>query len=96
VRAALAALVTALPLATPAHAATPLIGIGEQHPQIFTDEAFAPLGIKDARFVAAYDALDSDSRSSTATCGPRAPRTSASCSASATPATSRRRTRCRP
>jgi len=60
VRAALAALVTALPLATPAHAATPLIGIGEQHPQIFTDEAFAPLGIKDARFVAAYDALDSD------------------------------------
>ena len=30
----------------------PLIGIGEQHPEIFSDEAFAPLGIKDVRFIA--------------------------------------------
>ena len=36
--------------AAAAHA--PLIGIGEQHPEIFTDAAFAPLGISDARFVA--------------------------------------------
>jgi hypothetical protein len=60
VRAAVAALVAALLLAAPAHAATPRIGIGEQHAQIFSDEAFAPLGIRDVRFVAAYDALDSD------------------------------------
>jgi hypothetical protein len=59
VRVLLAALL-ALVFAPAAHAATPLIGIGEQHPQIFTDEAFAPLGIKDVRFVAAYDALSSD------------------------------------
>ncbi len=34
------ALVAALVFAPAAHAKLPLIGIGEQHPQIFTDEAF--------------------------------------------------------
>jgi hypothetical protein len=53
------ALVAALVLA-PAAQATPLIGIGEQHPQIFSDEAFPPLGIRDARFIASYDALNND------------------------------------
>jgi polysaccharide biosynthesis protein PslG len=50
----------ALVLAPAAHAAPPRIGIGEQHAQIFTDEAFAPLGVTDVRFVAAYDALNSE------------------------------------
>jgi hypothetical protein len=53
------ALVAVLVLAAPARA-TPLIGIGEQHPQIFTDEAFGPLGIRDVRFIASYDALRND------------------------------------
>jgi len=47
----------ALLVFAPSAGATPLIGIGEQHPAMFTDEAFAPLGVRDARFVAAYDAL---------------------------------------
>ena len=34
------ALVAALVFAPAANAKLPLIGIGEQHPQIFTDEAF--------------------------------------------------------
>jgi hypothetical protein len=55
----LLALVAVLVLASPA-SATPLIGIGEQHPQIFTDEAFGPLGVSDARFIASYDALNND------------------------------------
>jgi hypothetical protein len=59
VRCVLLALVAGL-LFAPAADAVPLIGIGEQHPQIFTDEAFTPLGIRDVRFVASYDALDND------------------------------------
>jgi polysaccharide biosynthesis protein PslG len=55
----LLALVAVLVFA-PAASATPLIGIGEQHTQIFSSEAFPPLGIRDARFVASYDALDND------------------------------------
>jgi hypothetical protein len=51
------ALVAALVVAPAANAKPPLIGIGEQHPQIFTDEAFAPLGIRDVRYIASYDAL---------------------------------------
>ncbi len=35
----------------------PLIGIGEQHPQLFGDPNFQRLGIRDVRFVAAWDAL---------------------------------------
>ena len=49
----------ALLLAPTASAATPLIGIGEQHPQLFTDPSFHELGIRDVRFVAAWDALSS-------------------------------------
>jgi hypothetical protein len=62
VRAVLAALLLSLCLTAVAQAKTtgPLIGIGEQHPQLFSDEAFAPLGIKDVRFIASYDALNSD------------------------------------
>jgi hypothetical protein len=56
VKALLTAL-AALLLLAPAASARPLIGIGEQHPQIFTDEAFAPLGIRDVRYIASYDAL---------------------------------------
>jgi hypothetical protein len=51
------ALMAALVVAPAANAKPPLIGIGEQHPQIFTDEAFAPLGIRDVRYIASYDAL---------------------------------------
>jgi hypothetical protein len=49
--------VALLVLAPPAGAKVPLIGIGEQHPRMFTDEAFPPLGIRDVRFIASYDAL---------------------------------------
>jgi hypothetical protein len=58
VRVALA--VVALLLFVPSADARLLIGIGEQHPQMFSDEAFPPLGIKDARFVASYDALGNE------------------------------------
>ncbi|HWK29896.1 MAG TPA: glycosyl hydrolase [Solirubrobacter sp.] len=56
------AIVLALVLATPAAAATrpPLIGVGEQNVSVFTDPAFESLGLRDVRFVAAYDALHSD------------------------------------
>jgi hypothetical protein len=57
VKALLTAL-AALLLLAPAASARPLIGIGEQHPQIFTDEAFTPLGIRDVRYIASYDALN--------------------------------------
>jgi hypothetical protein len=50
----------ALLVVAPAAGAAPLIGIGEQHPEMFTDAAFAPLGVKDARFVASYDALGNE------------------------------------
>ena len=53
--------VAALLLAAPsARAATPLVGIGEQHPQLFTQTPFQELGVENVRFIAAYDALDSD------------------------------------
>jgi len=50
----------ALLVFAPAGGAAPRIGIGEQHPEMFTDAAFAPLGVKDARFVASYDALGNE------------------------------------
>lgn len=56
----LLAALLALCIAPAAASAQPRIGIGEQHPLIFSDPAFAPLGIRDVRFVAAYDALNSD------------------------------------
>jgi hypothetical protein len=49
-----------VPGAAEAAARLPVIGIGEQHPQIFGDEAFYDLGVRDVRFVAAWDALQSD------------------------------------
>jgi hypothetical protein len=51
----------ALLVLAPAASAQPLIGIGEQHPGIFTDESFAPLGIRDVRYIASYDALNDPS-----------------------------------
>jgi hypothetical protein len=62
VRAVIVALVLSLCFTATAQAETtgPLIGIGEQHDEIFGDAAFEPLGIKDVRFVASYDALESD------------------------------------
>ena len=67
----------------PPRAAAPLIGIGEQHPQIFTDAAFAPLGIRDVRFIASYDALElrlAARRARRLPARPRATPTSACCS----------------
>ena len=58
-RVVLAALL-ALCFAPAASAAPPLIGIGEQHPQLFSDASFHALGVRDVRFIAAWDALDSD------------------------------------
>jgi hypothetical protein len=40
-------------------AAPPLVGIGEQNPEIFGDAHWRALGLKDVRVVASYDALDS-------------------------------------
>ena len=58
----LLAIALALVLAAPAAAATrpPLIGVGEQRMEVFDDPAFLRLGLRDVRFVAAYDALHSD------------------------------------
>ncbi len=49
----------ALLIAPAASAATPVIGIGEQHPELFADKSFQQLGVRDVRFVAAWDALNS-------------------------------------
>jgi len=54
VPALLAALALAL-LAPPAPAA-PLVGVGEQQPQIFADTAWTALGLRDVRLVASWDA----------------------------------------
>jgi len=48
----------ALMLLAPAQsgaASRDLVGIGEQDPSMFTDAAFQPLGIKRARYIAAWD-----------------------------------------
>ena len=56
----IAALLAVLCFAPAASAATPpLVGIGEQGTQIFTDPSWQALGLKDVRVVASYDALDS-------------------------------------
>ena len=49
-------------LAAPATvaAATPTIGIGEQHPQLFAQQPFHDLNVRHVRFVAAWDAFASD------------------------------------
>ena len=54
----LAAMLIAAPSAQAAK--VPLVGIGEQHPQLFTQPPFQDLGVKNVRFIAAYDALSSD------------------------------------
>lgn len=42
-----------------ASAAVPTIGIGEQHPQLFTQQRFHDLGIEHVRFIVAWDAFKS-------------------------------------
>jgi hypothetical protein len=60
VAALLGALALALAAAVPARAdAAPLIGIGDQHTQMFGDPHWEALGVRDVRFVAAWDALQS-------------------------------------
>ena len=46
-----------LPVSATAAPLPPRIGIGEQHPQMFTDSAFQNLNVRDARFIASWDAL---------------------------------------
>jgi hypothetical protein len=43
-----------------AAAAIPTIGIGEQHPQLFTQERFQDLNITHVRYVASWDAFSSE------------------------------------
>jgi len=59
VLAAAAALVVALGAPATANAA-PAIGIGEQSAELFTSSHFTRLGLRDVRFIAAWDALQSD------------------------------------
>jgi hypothetical protein len=56
-----AALAAALALGAPARAAAtpPLVGIGEQNREIFTDAQWRALGLEDVRVIASYDALHS-------------------------------------
>ena len=54
---ALLALLFALALASPAAAAPPLIGIGEQKPGMFTDPRWQRLGLQEARYVTPWDTL---------------------------------------
>lgn len=54
---ALLSLLFALALASPAAAAPPLIGIGEQKPGMFTDKRWERLGLNEARFVTPWDTL---------------------------------------
>src|SRR5262249_2092600 len=58
--ATLIGLLAALLLAAPARAAAPpLVGIGEQSPEMFSDAKWQALGLKDLRVIASYDALHS-------------------------------------
>jgi len=54
----LAALAAALALAGPASAA-PVIGVGEQSMAVFDSQPWAQLGVRDVRYIAAWDALES-------------------------------------
>jgi hypothetical protein len=54
---ALLSLLFALALASPAAAAPPLIGIGEQKPGMFTDPLWQRLDLHDARYVTPWDTL---------------------------------------
>jgi hypothetical protein len=42
-------------LAAPAAAHTPVVGIGDQHPQMFSDPAFRSLGVKHSRYLISWD-----------------------------------------
>jgi hypothetical protein len=42
-------------LAAPAAAKAPVVGLGDQHPQTFSDPAFTALGVKYSRYVLAWD-----------------------------------------
>ncbi len=58
--AALAALAFEGPATRASAAALPVIGIGEQHEEIFNDPSFQRLDIDNLRYVASWDALKSD------------------------------------
>ena len=59
-RALFAVLVALFAVPATASAAIPTIGIGEQHPQLFTQERFHELGVRHVRFIASWDAFKSD------------------------------------
>jgi polysaccharide biosynthesis protein PslG len=44
-----------LVLAAPAAAKVPVVGIGDQHPEMFSDPAFTALGVKHSRYLLAWD-----------------------------------------
>jgi hypothetical protein len=44
-----------LALAAPAAAKAPVVGLGDQHPQMFSDKAFTSLGVKNSRYLLAWD-----------------------------------------
>jgi hypothetical protein len=45
--------------AAPAAGADPVVGISENHPQVFTDPLFTDLGVRHARLVTSYDVMTS-------------------------------------
>ena len=44
-----------LALAAPAAAKAPVVGIGDQHPHMFSDPAFLRLGVKHSRLLLSWD-----------------------------------------
>jgi hypothetical protein len=59
----LACLAAALFVAPPAaHAATPLIGYGDQRPQMFSDPLFTQLNLRDSRVVVEWDTFRSEAK----------------------------------
>ncbi len=54
-RALILALV-ALALGAPPAAAAPIVGVGEQYPQIFADQAWHDLGLRDVRLLVSWNA----------------------------------------
>ena len=99
-RALLLGVLLAIAVAAPAQAAQrkqppiPVIGIGEQNPEMFASPYFRALGVKHVRVITAWDSLRHRwSRDRwTTTCSPRATPACRCCSASATRAA--RSTRC--
>jgi hypothetical protein len=59
-RALLVTLAAALAVASPAAAAAPLIGIGEQKPAMFEDPRWLQLGLYEARYITPWDVLHDD------------------------------------